>query len=90
MILSIAPKAWVINTFQPEEKVFFKKGSMLGFVGEIYGRVNLSNIKKSTRIWKGVHLLAGELVRITGFSLDASLESLSIVSAGRSAWQVFC
>lgn len=74
----------------PRRRFFLKKVSMLGFVGGIYGRVNLSNINKSTRIWKGVHLLAGELVRITGFSLDASLESLSIVSAGGSAWQVFC
>ena len=79
----------MVNAFQPEEKIFFKKGSMLGFVGEIYRRVKISNINKSTRIGKGVHLLAGELVRITGFSLDVSLESLSIVSAGGSAWQVF-
>lgn len=40
--------------------------------------------KKSTGIGEGVHLLAGESVRITGFSSEVSLESLSIVSAGGS------
>lgn len=48
-------------------------------------RVKISDIdKKSTGIGEGVHLFAGESVRIIGFSSEVSVESLSIVSAGGS------